>query len=61
MIDAVIRWSLQNRLLVLLAALVLSAPPGTFSPDAWDRRSRALLDSNDTELLKPERSGLGRN
>ena len=42
-------------------ALELSAPPGTFTPDAWDRRSRALFDSIDTELLKLERSGLGRN
>ena len=41
-----------------LTALELSAPPGTFTPDAWDPRSRALFDSIDTELLKLERSGL---
>lgn len=40
-------------------ALEISAPPGAFTPDAWDRRSRALFDSIDTELLKLERSGLG--
>lgn len=41
-------------------ALEFSAPPGAFAADAWDRRTRALYDSVDTELLKLERSGLGR-
>ncbi|MEO8195978.1 MAG: tetratricopeptide repeat protein [Thermoanaerobaculia bacterium] len=40
-------------------AIDFSAPPGTFTPEIWDRRSRALYDSIDTELLKLERRGLG--
>ena len=44
----------------LETAVELSAPPGTFTPDDWDRRSSELYESIDKELLKLERSGLGR-
>ena len=41
-------------------AIELSAPPGAFTPENWDRRSRELYEAIDKELLKLERSGLGR-
>lgn len=42
------------------SAVELSAGPGKFTPEAWDRRSRELYEAIDRELLKLERSGLGR-
>lgn len=44
----------------LETAVELSAAPGTFTPETWDRRSRELYDGIERELLKLERSGLGR-
>ena len=44
----------------LETAVELSAPPGVFTPEAWDRRSREIYDGIDKELLKLERTGLGR-
>lgn len=41
-------------------AIELSAPPGRFTPASWDGFTRALYDGIDTELLKLEKSGLGR-
>jgi len=41
-------------------AVELSAAPGKFSAEAWDRRSRELYESIERELLKLGRSGLGR-
>lgn len=38
----------------------LSAAPGKFTASAWDQRSRELYDSIERELLKLERTGLGR-
>ncbi len=44
----------------LETAVELSAAPGRFTPEAWNRRSRELYDGIERELLKLERSGLGR-
>ncbi len=41
-------------------AVELSAPAGRFTPEGWDRHSRALYAGIETELLKLEKSGLGR-
>ena len=41
-------------------AVELSAAPGKFTATAWDRRSRELYESLGRELLKLERTGLGR-
>lgn len=41
-------------------AVELSAAPGKFTPEAWDRLSRELYEGIGRELLKLERSGLGR-
>ena len=41
-------------------AVELSAAPGKFAAPAWDLRSRELYSSIERELLKLERSGLGK-
>jgi tetratricopeptide (TPR) repeat protein len=41
-------------------AVELSAPPGKFTPQAWDQMSSKLYDGIDRELLKLERTHLAR-